>query len=51
MNSTGDFGDISNSFSSTVYYAQDVGILRAETTTEGGTFTTDLVSFSIPPLE
>jgi len=51
MNSTGDFGDISNSFSSTVYYAQDVGILRVETTTEGATFTTDLVSFSIPPLE
>lgn len=49
--SSGDFGDISTTSTSTVYYAQGVGILRAETTTDGGTFTTDLVSFYIPPLE
>jgi hypothetical protein len=46
--SSGDFGTFTTSSSSTVWFAEGVGIVRMVTTAEGASFESQLASFSVP---
>jgi hypothetical protein len=46
--SSGGLADFSSSSTSTIWFAEGVGIVRYETTSEFGTYTSELTSYNIP---